>query len=76
MKTNLNHEQIAMVIERARKERSLAGGRFIATALHKLLDCMEKGRQNTPKQEARKPSGYHLSSEGSRPNAFDTSAFV
>ncbi|MBL8368948.1 MAG: hypothetical protein JNM54_13705 [Candidatus Accumulibacter sp.] len=74
MKTDLNHDRIAMIIERARRERSIAAGRAIATAMHKVLDWMEKGSPNTRQPE--KQHGYHLSSEGSRPNTFDTSAFV
>ncbi|RDE49320.1 MAG: hypothetical protein DVS81_17205 [Candidatus Accumulibacter meliphilus] len=76
MKTNLNHDQIAAIIEQARKERSLAVGRHVAIAMHRLLDWMEKGKQDTPQTTAPKQSGYHLSSEGSHPKAFDTSAFV
>ncbi|WP_291986402.1 hypothetical protein [Candidatus Accumulibacter sp. ACC007] len=76
MKTDLNHDQISMLIERARKERSIAAGRAIATAMHKVLDWMEKGSPNTRRATAEKQNGYHLSSEGSRPNTFDTSAFV
>lgn len=76
MKTDLNHDRIAMIIERARRERSIAAGRAIATAMHKLLDWMEKGSPNTRQAAADKQRGYHLSSEGSRPNRFDTSAFV
>jgi hypothetical protein len=76
MKTNLNHDQIALIIERARNERGIAVGRLIATAMHGLLDWMEKGKQDTPQPTAPKQSGYHLSSEGSHPKAFDTSAFV
>ncbi|MEF8724820.1 MAG: hypothetical protein V5B30_20310 [Candidatus Accumulibacter delftensis] len=44
--------------------------------MHRLLDWMEKGKQDTPQTTAPKQSGYHLSSEGSHPKAFDTSAFV
>ncbi|MEF8731463.1 MAG: hypothetical protein V5B40_05995 [Candidatus Accumulibacter meliphilus] len=54
MKTNLNHDQIAMIIERARKERSLAVGRWIATAMHRLLDWMEKGKPGHPAKTAPK----------------------
>ncbi|EXI80069.1 MAG: hypothetical protein AW10_02037 [Candidatus Accumulibacter appositus] len=74
MKTNLNHDQIAMSIERARNERSLAVGRWIASAMHTLLDWMEKGSQTQPQPAAQ--TGYHLNSEGRHPKAFDTSAFV
>ena len=76
MKTNLNHDQIAAIIEQARKERSRAVVRHVAMSMHRLLDWMEKGKQDTPQTTAPKQSGYHLSSEGSHPKAFDTSAFV
>lgn len=74
MRTNLNHDQITMIIERARNERGIAVGRFLATAIHQLLDWTEKG--TTPQARAMKPTGYHLNSEGPRAKAFDTSAFV
>ncbi|WP_313953643.1 hypothetical protein [Accumulibacter sp.] len=75
MNTELNNDQIKMIVERARNERGIAAGRLIATTIHRLLDRMEKGSKNAPQAPAVLPSGYHLSSEGSRPNAFDTSAF-
>jgi len=31
MKTDLNHEQLTIIIERARKQRSIAAGEAIAT---------------------------------------------
>ena len=76
MRTDLNHDQITMIIERARNERGIAAGRFLATTIHKLLDWAEKGTQQTQQAQARKPVGYHLNSEGPHANAFDTSAFV
>ncbi len=76
MKTNLNHDQIAMTIERARNERGIAVGRWVASAMHTLLDWMEKGSQTQPQTTKPEQTGYHLSSEGRHPKAFDTSAFV
>lgn len=75
MKTDLNHDQIAMHIEHARNERSIALGRLIAMTLHKLFDWIERGTKNTQAKPAQQ-AGYHLNSEGRHTNSFDTSAFV
>lgn len=75
MNTELNNDKITMIIERARNERGIAVGRFIATTMHTLLDWMEKGPANAPQAQAALPAGYHLSSEGTHTKAFDTSAF-
>lgn len=76
MKTDLNHDRIDAIIENARKERSVAMGRLIATGLHKLLDWIERCTQTRPQPKATRRTDHHLSSEGARPNVFDTSAFV
>ena len=75
MNTELNNDKIKMIVERARNERGIAVGRFIATTIHTVLDWMESGPENAPQAQAALPSGYHLSSEGTRTKAFDTSAF-
>ncbi|MBE2258327.1 MAG: hypothetical protein IAE88_05690 [Rhodobacteraceae bacterium] len=76
MKTDLNHARIAMIIEQAGNERGFAVGRFIATAIHGLLDRLEKNTEDAPQAGPVKPTGYHLNSEGNRASGFDTSAFV
>ena len=76
MNANLNHDQIAMIIERARNERGIAVGRLIATSLHTLLDWLVTSPKNARQARPMKRTEYHLSSEGAQANHFDTSAFV